>query len=94
MNMIRLWSLPLSQTQRREGQLSAEVPHFADPQMKETAPCDVATSNPVASSPAGNLEDAVPVQDQYPVEYDPFDRPVEEVVMQLFDDDPPASSSS
>ena len=36
-------------------------------------------------------EDAVPVQEQYPVEYDPFDRPVEEVVMQLFDDDPPAN---
>ena len=89
MNMIPLWSLPPRAS--HEGQLSAEVPHSADPQMKETAPCDVATSNPVASSPADNLEDAVPVQDQYPVEYDPFDRPVEEVVMQLFDDDPPAN---
>ena len=78
------------------GQLSAEFPHSADPQTKETAPGDVATNNPAASSLAvvpaqiaGNLEDAVPMQDQYPVEYDPFDRPVEEVVMQLFDDDPP-----
>ena len=75
----------------QEGQLSAEVSHSTDPQMKETAPGDVATSNPVASSPAGNLEDAVPVQDQYSVEYNPFDRPVEEVVMQLCDDDPPAN---
>ena len=80
----------------QEGQLSAEFPHSADPQTKETAPGDVATNNPAASSLAvvpaqiaGNLEDAVPMQDQYPVEYDPFDRPVEEVVMQLFDDDPP-----
>ena len=33
--------------------------------------------------------DAETTQDSYPVEYDPLDRPVEEVVMQLVDDTPP-----
>ena len=35
---------------------------------------------------------AVSEGEQYPVEYDPFDRPVEEVVMNLFEGDPPANS--
>ena len=46
----------------------------------------------MASSSANGVEDAVSVQEQYPVEYDPFDRrPVEEVVMNLFEGDPPAN---
>ena len=64
----------------QEGQLTADVPHSVGPQTREAAPGDVATSNPVSSSPAvvpaqiaGTLVDAAPVQDQYPVEYDPFD---------------------
>ena len=59
--------------------------------MTETAPCAVATDHMVASSSANGVEDAVSVQEQYPVEYDPFDRPVEEVVMNLFEGDPPAN---
>ena len=59
--------------------------------MTETAPCEVATGHTVASSSADDVVDAVPVQEQYPVEYDPFDRPVEEVVMNLFEGDPPAN---
>ena len=45
----------------------------------------------MASSSANGVEDAVSVQEQYPVEYDPFGRPVEEVVMNLFKGDPPAN---
>ena len=45
----------------------------------------------VPAQTADTLVDAAPVQDHYPVEYDPFDRPVEEVAMQLFDDEPPAN---
>ena len=33
--------------------------------------------------------DAETTQDSFPVEYDPLDRPVEEVVMQLVDDTQP-----
>ena len=69
----------------------AEFPNSADSQMTETAPCAVATDHTVASSSANGVEDAVSVQEQYPVEYDPFDRPVEEVVMDLFEGDPPAN---
>ena len=86
MLVARAWGHEVEQQAQRDGQT------------KEAAPVDVTTSNPVSSSlavvpaqTAGTLVDAAPVQDQYPVEYDPFDRPVEEVVMQLFDDDPPAN---
>ena len=74
-----------------DGQFLAEVPNSADSQMTETAPCEVATGHTVASSSADDVEDAVSVQEQYPVEYDPFDRPVAEVVMNLFEGDPPAN---
>ena len=47
----------------------AEFPHSADSQMTETAPCAVATDHTVASSSANGVEDAVSVQEQYPVEY-------------------------
>ena len=82
----------------QEVQPSADDPNSTGPQTKETAPVEVPASNQVSSLPAmfpaqsaGTLVDAAPVQDHYPVEYDPFDRPVEEVVMQLFDDDQPAN---
>ena len=45
----------------------------------------------MASSLANGVGDAVSTQEQYPVEYDPFDRPVEEVVMNLFEGDPLAN---
>ena len=69
----------------------AELPHSATSQMTETAPCAVATDHTVASSSANGVGDAVSEQEQYPVEYDPFDRPVGEVVMNLFEGDPPAN---
>ena len=65
----------------------AEFPHSAN----STAPCAVATDHTVASSSANGVEDAVSVQEQYPVEYDPFDRPEEEVGRNLFEGDPPAN---
>ena len=46
----------------------------------------------MASSSANGIGDAVSERGQYPVEYDPFDRPVEEVAMNLFESDPPANT--
>ena len=65
----------------------AELSHAATSQVTETAPCAVATDYTVASSAANGIGDAVPEREQYPVEYDPFDRPVEKVVMNLFEGD-------
>ena len=70
----------------------AELSHAATSQVTETAPCAVATDYTEASSSASGIGDAVSEREQYPVEYDPFDRPVEEVVMSLFEGDPPANT--
>ena len=66
----------------------AELSHA----VTETAPRAAATDHMVASSSANGIGDAVSEREQYPVEYDPFDRPVEEVVMNLFEGDPPANT--
>ena len=76
----------LNQTQRRNRELPCRQSFLTPLTLRRKRQPQVL---PTAQS--GNLEDAVPMQDQYPVECDPFDRPVEEVVMQLFDDDPPAN---
>ena len=68
----------------------AELSHATTSQLTQTAPCAVSTDHTEASSANGS-GDAVSEREQYPVEYDPFDRPVEEVVMNLFEVDPPAN---
>ena len=69
------------------------APNSAVPQHNAAAPAVVTSSTQVSSNQelfpaqmAGIPVDAVTAQDSYPSEYDPFDRPVEEVVMQLLDD--------
>ena len=69
----------------------AELSHATTSQVTETAPCAVSTDHTEASSSANGSGNAVSEREQYPVEYDPFDRPVEEVVMNLFEGDPPAN---
>ena len=67
----------------------AELSHANTSQVTETAPCAVSTDHMEAFSyGSGN---AVSEREQYPVEDDPFDRPVEEVVMNLFEGDSPAN---
>ena len=56
-----------------------------------TAPCAASTDHMEAFPSANGSGNAVSEREQYPVEYDPFDRPVEEVVMNLFEGDPPAN---
>ena len=70
----------------------AELSHATTSQVTETAPCAVSTDHTEASSSANGSGDAVSEREQYPAEYDPFDRPVEEVVMNLFEGDPPANT--
>ena len=102
MKMIQLWSLPLNQTQRQNRGLHKKCSLLqmssAASQAKEAVPVE-APSNQVSSLQtmvsaqfADNSVDAAPMQDHYPAEYNPFDRPVEEVAMQLFDDDQPVNS--
>ena len=94
MNMIRLLNLPLSRMQRRNHvppRMLAELSHATTSQVTENASCAVSTDHTEASSSANGSGDAVSEREQYPVEYDPFDRPVEEVVMNLFEGDPPAN---
>ena len=69
-----------------------ELSHAATCQVTEAAPRAAATDHTAASSSANGIGDAVSERVQYPVEYDPFDRPVEEVVMNLFEGDPPANT--
>lgn len=67
-------------------------------QSNDAAPVVVTSSIQASSTQAlfpaqmaGNPVGAAPMQDTYPAEYDPFDRPVEEVVTQLFDDTQPVN---
>ena len=76
----------------QDGLPLAELSHATTSQVTETAPCAVSTDYTEASSSANGSGDAVSEREQYPVEYDPFDRPVEEVVMSLFEGDPPANT--
>ena len=69
-----------------------ELPHAATCQVMEAAPRAATTDHTAASSTANGIGEAVSERVQYPVEYDPFDRPVEEVVMNLFEGDPPANT--
>ena len=72
----------------------AELSHATTSQATGTALCAVSTDRTEASSSANGSGDAVSEREQYPVEYGPFDRPVEEVVMNLFEGDPPNQHSS
>ena len=69
-----------------------ELSHATTSQATGTALCAVSTDRTEASSWAKGSGDAVSEREQYPVEYDPFDRPVEEVVMNLFEGDPPTNT--
>ena len=75
-----------------DGRPLTELPHAATCQVMEAAPCAATTGHTAASSTASGIGEAVSERVQYPVEYDPFDRPVEEVVMNLFEGDPPANT--
>ena len=75
-----------------DGRPLTELPHAATCQVMEAAPCAATTDYTAASSTASGIGEAVSERVQYPVEYDPFDRPVEEVVMNLFEGDPPANT--
>ena len=98
--LARAWGHEVEQQAQRDGAgiashdglPLAELSHVATCQATETAPSAAATDYTVASSSANGIGDAVSEREQYPVEYAPFDRPVEEVVMNLFEGDPPANT--
>ena len=75
-----------------DGRPLTEFPHAATCQVMEAAPRAATTDHTAASSTDNGIGEAVSERVQYPVEYDPFDRPVEEVVMNLFEGDPPANT--
>ena len=89
--IVELAPEPDAETEPRNSQDGlplAQLSHATTSQVTATAPN---ADHMEASSSANGSGDVVSEREQYPVEYDPFDRPVEEVVMNLFEVDPPAN---
>ena len=70
---------------------TSPLPRHAAPVVVTSSIQASSTQAPFPAQMAGNPVGAAPMQDTYPAEYDPFDRPVEEVVTQLFDDTQPVN---
>ena len=78
----------------QDGLSLAQLSNATTSQVTATAPSAVSPDHIEATSSANGSGEVVSEREHYPVEYDPFDRPVEEVVMNLFEVDPPANPSS
>ena len=75
----------------QDGLSLAQLSNATTSQVTATAPSAVSPDHIEATSSANGSGEGVSEREQYPVEYDPFDRPLQGVVMNLFEVDPPAN---